>query len=323
MSKVTELKADMVPATVPTPPIPDNLGRKIPSLHCHIQPIMPLVFDDSMTFYECLAKCTAYVNAIGEQINGLTDGVKEFLEYMVKWGEELDAQWVQYQADLNKAWADYQAVINGQITDLENRWQAYQTNLNQQWQTFKTQYLSEWNQYKTDFQQEWQDFKDSIETTIEGQVDAWLVDNMDLIVSKIGGWHVHDSSGIHITSSVSALSGGVLAHRIEWNEFLKAFHIMLAVFATNPSSSISQKYSYTVEFNDTFAGTINQANTCTLATSYYTTGNNSTIITTNSTFLTITPSSFKLSINAITAPMSNSGNASEYYANFIIRADLS
>lgn len=177
MSKVAELKADMVPAAVPTPPIPDNLGRKIPSLHCHIQPIMPLVFDDSMTFYECLAKCTAYVNAIGEQINDLTAGMKEFLEYMVKWGEELDAQWVQYQADLNKAWADYQAVINGQITDLENRWQAYQTNLNQQWQTFKTQYLDEWNNYKGDFEQEWQEFKEGIDSTISSTVNNWLTVN--------------------------------------------------------------------------------------------------------------------------------------------------
>lgn len=323
MSKVAELKADMVPAAVPTPPIPDNLGKKIPSLHCHIQPIMPLVFDDSMTFYECLAKCTAYVNAIGEQINGLTDGVKEFLEYMVKWGEELDAQWVQYQADLNKAWADYQAVINGQIADLENRWQAYQNDLNQQWQTFKSQYLNEWNQYKTDFQQEWQEFKNSIETTIEGQVDAWLVDNMDLIVSKIGGWTVLDTSEVTIIKSSANVSAAINNIKVEWNEFLRMYHIAFSAGASTSSKEVYSSYSYTIEFEGNFRGTINTRNPNVIATSFYRVPGNLYIPTgTNSTSLTITNSKFSFLIRADTAYTTNvTSNHSEIYCNIMIRAD--
>lgn len=84
------------------------------------QKVLPLVYDDSLSYYELLCKVVDQINKDIEAINMLIDE-------MQKYEEGLTGQWDEYQKNLNKEWLDYQ-------TNLNNEWNQYKTTLTSEWQ---------------------------------------------------------------------------------------------------------------------------------------------------------------------------------------------
>lgn len=211
----TDMNSPRVPDTPVTPelpPINPALQINLPSFKYFTQVVQPLVFDDSLSLYEVTQKISASLNANIQQINALTGGVKDFMESMVKWGQEINAQWVAYQEALNKEWTDFQGEMNESYNNLVNQWNAYQADLNSQWSAYKTQVNAEmaalqgewsaykagmeddWSQFQLHYEQLWEQYKESIDSTIESQVNTWLDANANTTITNwltqqnIPGW---------------------------------------------------------------------------------------------------------------------------------------
>lgn len=242
----------------PTPDLPainPALEINLPSFKYFTQVVQPLVFDDSLSLYEVTQKLSAHINANIEQVNALTGGVKDFMESMVKWGQEINAQWVAYQEALNKEWTDFQGEMNESYNNLVNQWNAYQADLNSQWSAYKTQVNAEmtalrgdWSQFQSHYEQLWEQYKDSIDSTIESQVNTWMAANANttianwLATQNIPGWNFNS---IHRTTSESG--SGTMAYNIAyiaWSNTLKIAILSVDLSFTNISDNFSVLFTF-------------------------------------------------------------------------------
>ena len=83
--------------------------------------ILPLVYDDSLSYYEALCKFVAKLNETIEQVNALTQAQKDFLDLISKIVDDFTKSITdtlnQWQGDINNQIAQWQAVMN--------QWDAY------------------------------------------------------------------------------------------------------------------------------------------------------------------------------------------------------
>lgn len=269
----------------PTPDLPvinPALEINLPSFKYFTQVVQPLVFDDSLSLYEVTQKLSAYLNANIEQVNALTGGVKDFMESMVKWGQEINAQWVAYQEALNKEWTDFQGEMNESYNNLVNQWNAYQTDLNNQWSAYKTQVNAEmaalqgewstykagmeddWSQFQLHYEQLWEQYKESIDSTIESQVNTWMVTNANTTITN---WL--DMQSIPDWQQISVLTAPFADENITvdnsvvslfmYSEKLHMLIISVICQARTTNYAPQTKYNYGFDFTGNFPSEINNS----------------------------------------------------------------
>lgn len=76
--------------------------NKLPTFKFWCQKVLPLVYDDSLSYYEVLEKVVEYLNNMIKDFNGMTDGFKELqkeLAEVQKWIHDFDPcflkKWVE------------------------------------------------------------------------------------------------------------------------------------------------------------------------------------------------------------------------------------
>ena len=82
------------------------LNNDITPIELHCQKILPLVYDDSLSYYEVLCKATQKLNEVIENNN------------------ELVKQWELYKSDIDKAFGDYTAELDNKFTELSETFAA-------------------------------------------------------------------------------------------------------------------------------------------------------------------------------------------------------
>lgn len=80
---------------------------------CH--KVLPLVYDDSLSYYELLCKVVKHMNDIGEEVNKLQTGLVELKEYVDKYFDDLDVETL-LQEKLDAAVSDLMS--SGAIDDI-------------------------------------------------------------------------------------------------------------------------------------------------------------------------------------------------------------
>nr|DAH76449.1 MAG TPA: apolipoprotein [Caudoviricetes sp.] len=111
---------------------------------CH--KILPLVYDDSLSYYEFLCKMNAKLNEVIDSTNGLVEA------------------WEKFQTELEKAWQDYKSALTAEWTD-------YKAQMDLKYSTLVGTVSTEINAMKTDIST----FKNDISTQItefEAKVDS-------------------------------------------------------------------------------------------------------------------------------------------------------
>ena len=78
------------------------LNNDITPIELHCQKILPLVYDDSLSYYEVLCKASQKLNEVIENNN------------------ELIKQWELYKNDIDKAFGDYTAELDNKFTELSD-----------------------------------------------------------------------------------------------------------------------------------------------------------------------------------------------------------
>lgn len=145
------------------------------------QVILPLAYDDSLSYWETLARFNAKLNEVIDWANNYKDELKAYvdmkcLQNLTQMRNELEAykntvdaelagmqnQLNQIIANVNQIIADFQAKIDKQIADFEKTLDDFQNDINQQIEDFT-------NQINTDIA----NFKTEITAQIEAN-EAWV-----------------------------------------------------------------------------------------------------------------------------------------------------
>ena len=83
------------------------------------QKVLPLVYDDSLSYYEILCKVVDYINKLIDDDKAIIDNVNELkneLKEVQKWIEDFDTSFIQkqveeYIAKISSGWFDFDLVI--------------------------------------------------------------------------------------------------------------------------------------------------------------------------------------------------------------------
>ena len=124
---------------------------------CH--KILPLVYDDSLSYYEFLCKMNAKLNEVIDSTNGLVEA------------------WERFQAELEKAWQDYKNALTAEWTD-------YRAEMDLKYSTLLGTVNTEINAMKTDIANFKNDVSNQI-TTFEAKVEGDYAEFTAAIEEKI------------------------------------------------------------------------------------------------------------------------------------------
>lgn len=136
--------------------------------------VLPLVFDNSLSYYEFLGKICHKLNECIDALNSQNLNIIEFTHMVqleienfekyidnriTEFEDELKKAWEEYKEELNKAFADFknemlaaweeEKAINEQFrTDLLNDFNSFKTEITAQQERFETQIKADFNTYK-------------------------------------------------------------------------------------------------------------------------------------------------------------------------------
>lgn len=101
------------------------------------QKVLPLVYDDSLSYYEVLCKLTSYVNKLIEDVKAIEDGLDEYvLKWLEQYGAESVSNWLaNYGDEVINEWLDEHpeattTVQDGAITAVKLARSLYEALLN-------------------------------------------------------------------------------------------------------------------------------------------------------------------------------------------------
>lgn len=136
---------------------------KIGSICC--QKIIPLVFDQSYSYYEQLC-------AFASKLNEIICAVNEQNLTIADFENRLNTAFQQYKSEINLAFADFQIEVNEKIdeftTEIRDEWRIYRETLNLEFTELKNANA----QFKTDMQTAWATYQTQINSTINNFMTA-------------------------------------------------------------------------------------------------------------------------------------------------------
>lgn len=140
----------------------DHLA-KIGSICC--QKIIPLVFDQSYSYYEQLC-------AFATKLNEIICAVNEQNLTIADFENRINTAFQQYKSEMNLAFADFQIEVNQKIdeftTEIRDEWRIYRETLNLEFTELKNAN----QQFKTDMQTAWSTYQAQINSTISNFMTA-------------------------------------------------------------------------------------------------------------------------------------------------------
>lgn len=128
------------------------------------QKVLPLVYDESLSYYEVLCKLTEFVGELTQRV----DSIDELANQLKVSLDELIAGFDAYKAQINSEMANFQTTMlgnwNAYKTALNNEWSDYKENLNDEWVTYQGNLTSQWTAYKQELTTDWIAFKNELNT---------------------------------------------------------------------------------------------------------------------------------------------------------------
>lgn len=125
------------------------------------QKIQPLVYDDSLSYYEVLRKVAWELNEVIEKLNTLSDEQKAFVEKVVSLVNQLISEW-------NKLVEWWECVINQweSMVDQFNKWENKFDRWEQEFNEWKAEFEN-WRNEFNELKKEWNDFRTEINNKLE------------------------------------------------------------------------------------------------------------------------------------------------------------
>ena len=152
-----------------------NFNSQIPSFIPHVNTycakVLPLVFDNSLSYYEFLCKMCHKVNECIDALNAQNLQIIEFTKMLSleleKFEKYVDERISGFEDEIKKAWEDYK-------TELNKQWEDYKTELNAQWtaekeknEQFRQSLLTDFENLKKAIEKQQADFENKIKADFE------------------------------------------------------------------------------------------------------------------------------------------------------------
>ena len=88
------------------------------------QKVIPLSYDDSLSYYEVLCKVVEHLNTLSDNYNGMVDQINELVQEIADLEnpiEELYRAFEVFKDEINLEMENYEDVVNGKIDLINNR----------------------------------------------------------------------------------------------------------------------------------------------------------------------------------------------------------
>ncbi len=107
--------------------------------------VMPLVFDESLSYYEFLCKVIAKLNEVIDNENEQNNVLEDFSVQMDEWNEEMQAKYQEFTERIDGMITEFEReVTEGQTefeTEMGERADAFEADMQEQWDGFFERYL--------------------------------------------------------------------------------------------------------------------------------------------------------------------------------------
>lgn len=132
------------------------------------QKVQPLVYDDSLSYYEVLCKVAFELNEVIEHLNTLTDEQKAFIEKVTALVNQLITEWNELVDWWECVLQQWESMVN-QFNQWDNKFNDWENTFNQ-WREEFENLKNEWNNVKNEWnnmKNQWENFKNEILQKIE------------------------------------------------------------------------------------------------------------------------------------------------------------
>ena len=191
----------------PYPPFPSNVPHFLERVNTYCVRVLPLVFDNSLSYYEFLGHMQHKLNEVIKALNSQNLVFVEFThmielemqnfeqyieERQQNFEESMQQEWDTFKADMQQEWADFKAemqqawadeqALNAQFrTDMQQAFTNFQNVITTQQTAFETAITNQQNQFQTDMTSRQNTFED----TMEGNFEQWKVDTLAALQAGI------------------------------------------------------------------------------------------------------------------------------------------
>lgn len=191
----------------PFPPYHSNVPHFGERVATYCARVLPLVFDNSLSYYEFLGHMQCKLNEVIKALNSqnlvfvefthmIELELQNFEEYMddrqQNFETEMQEDWAAFKAELETAWDDFKTQLESEWTaeqalnetfrtNMQNAFTNFQTLITTQQTSFETALRNQQNQFQTDMTSRQNTFED----TMEDNFEQWKVDTLAALQAGI------------------------------------------------------------------------------------------------------------------------------------------
>lgn len=171
---------------------------------CH--KILPLVYDDSLSYYEFLCKMNAKLNEVIDSTNGLVEAWERFQT-------ELEKAWEDYKSALTAEWTDYRAEMDLKYSTLVGTVNTEINAMKNDISTFKTDISNQITEFEAKVNGDYAEFTAAIEAKINAFIakyNAEIAKIPDEITTLVNAWWQNEENYNKLVIDVANAIGTTL-----------------------------------------------------------------------------------------------------------------
>lgn len=171
---------------------------------CH--KILPLVYDDSLSYYEFLCKMNAKLNEVIDSTNGLVEAWEKFQA-------ELEKAWQDYKSALTAEWTDYKAAMDLKYSTLVGTVNTEINAMKTDISTFKNDISSQITEFEAKAEGDYAEFTAAIEEKINtfiAKYNTEIAKIPDEITTQVNAWWSSEENYNTLVENVANAIGTTL-----------------------------------------------------------------------------------------------------------------
>lgn len=183
--------------------------------------VLPLVFDNSLSYYESLCKFMHKLNECIDAINAQNLNIIEFTHMvsleiekfesyienrMTEFENQLKTEWLNFKSELETEWAEEKEINRLFRENMETEFENFKTLVNTNFNNLRTELVNDLTIFKNNLEEQQDDFEThilSLQTAFEAReqaarvayqnnlnnlFDQWKVDTLNAFNQAISGW---------------------------------------------------------------------------------------------------------------------------------------
>lgn len=172
---------------------------------CH--KILPLVYDDSLSYYEFLCKMNAKLNEVIDSTNGLAEAWEKFQA-------EIEKAWQDYKSALTGEWADYKAQMDIKYASLVGTVNTEINAMKSDISTFKNDISNQITEFETKVDGDYAEFTANIQEKINTFIAKYNTEIAKIpeeISTQVNEWWQNEQNYNTLVTDVATAIGTTLA----------------------------------------------------------------------------------------------------------------